>query len=77
MIDGEFVMMEDTPNPLYLAGGVRRLAEYLRRILPTGQAIEMTTADITTPGLNMAVSAVVTVAITAAGIRLFCRKDLK
>ena len=77
MIDGEFVMMEDTPNPLYLTGGVRTAAEYLCRILPTGQAIAMTTADITTPGLNIAVSAVVTVVITAAGIRLFCRKDLK
>lgn len=77
MIDGEFVMMEDTPNPLYLTGSARTAAEYLCRILPTGQAIEMTTADITTPGLNIAVSAVAAVAVTAAGIRLFCRKDLK
>ena len=77
MIDGEFVMMEDTPNPMYLSGGKRTAAEYLCRVLPTGQAIEMTTAGITTPGLNIAVSAAVTAAVTAAGIRLFCRKDLK
>lgn len=77
MIDGEFVMMEDAPNPLYLTGSARRLAEGLYRILPTGQATAMTTADITTPLLDIAVSAAVTVIVTAAGIRLFCRKDLK
>lgn len=77
MIDGEFVMMEDTPNPLYLTGNARTAAEYLCRILPTGQAIDMTTADIATPGSNIAVSAAVTVAVTAAGIWAFRRKDLK
>lgn len=77
MIDGEFVMMEETPNPLYLTGDTRTAVEYLYRALPTGQAIAMSGADITTPVLNIAVSAIVTVVITAAGIRLFCRKDLK
>lgn len=77
MIDGRFVMIEDTPNPLYLSGDTRTIFEGLYRLLPMGQAIAMTTAEITTPLLDIAASVSVTVVITAAGILSFCRKDLK
>lgn len=77
MINGAFIMMEDTPNPLYLSGGVRVAAEWLYKLLPAGQAIAMTDAEITTPGLNIAASVIVTVAVTAAGILSFRKKDLK
>lgn len=77
MINGEFVMMEDTPNPLFLAGSTRVAFEWLYRILPTGQAIAMTSAEITTPLLNIAVSVIVTVVIMMVGILTYRKKDLK
>lgn len=76
-VDGEFVMMEETPNPLYLAGNVRTAFEFLFRALPTGQAIAMTDVEITTPMLNVAVSFIVTVLITMIGVLMFHKKDLK
>lgn len=76
-IDGEFVMMDETPNPLYLAGSVRTVFEWLYRLLPTGQAIAMTSVEITTPVLNIIASLMVTVIITIAGILSFRKKDLK
>lgn len=76
-INGEFVMMEDTPNPMYLTGSVRTAVELLYRILPTGQAIAMTSAEITTPGLDLAISLAVSIVITVIGMVLFHRKDLK
>ena len=77
MINGEFVMMEDTPNPLFLAGGIRMAFEWLYRILPTGQAIAMTSAEITTPLLDIAASVIFTIVITLLGILTYRRKDLK
>ena len=76
-IDGEFVMVEETPNPMYLTGSVRTVCELLYRLLPTGQAIAMTSADISTPLLNIAASLIVAVVITAVGILSFRKKDLK
>lgn len=76
-IDGEFVMMEQTPNPLYLTGGVRTVFEWLYRLLPTGQAIFMTSAEITTPVLNIIASLIVTILITTVGVLMFHKKDLK
>lgn len=76
-IDGEFVIMEDTPNPLYLTGGIRTAVELLYRILPTGQAIAMTSAEITTPGLDIAISLAVSIVVTVIGMMMFHRKDLK
>lgn len=77
MIDGEFVWTEDTPNPLYLTGRARTVFELLNKILPTGQAIAMTNAEITAPVPNIAASLMVAVVITAVGILAFCKKDLK
>ena len=77
MIDGEFVMMEDTPNPLYLTGGARTVFEILYRILPTGQAVAMLSVEITTPMLDVVVSIITAVVITMVGILSFRRKDLK
>lgn len=77
MINGEFVMMEDTPNPLYLSGGIRMAFEWLYRILPTGQAIAMTSAEITTPVLDIAASVISTIVITTLGILMYRKKDLK
>lgn len=77
MINGEFIMMEDTPNPLFVSGGARTALEWLFRILPTGQAIAMTDAEVTTPITNIIASVIVTIVITTVGILSFCKKDLK
>lgn len=77
MINGEFVMMEDTPNPLYLTGIARAVFECLYRIIPIGQAVAMLELEITTPVLNIAVSVIVTVVATVLGILTYRRKDLK
>lgn len=77
LINGEFVMVEETPNPLYLTGSVRTVCELLYRLLPTGQAIAMTDAEISTPVLNIAASVIVSIVITAVGVLSFRKKDLK
>ena len=76
-IDGAFVEIEPTPNPLYLTGTVRTVCEFLRDLLPTGQAILMNNADLTNPLLCTALSAVLCVCVTAAGAAAFRRKDIK
>lgn len=76
-IDGAFVEMEPTPNPLYLTGTVRTVCEFLRDLLPTGQAILMNNADLTNPLLCTALSVVLCVCVTAAGAAAFRRKDIK
>ena len=77
MIDGEFVLMPDTPNPQYLSGGARIAARWLFRLLPTGQAIAMTDAHLEVPGLCAVLSLLLAGAVTTAGLALFRRKDLK
>ena len=76
-IDGEFVMMEEEPNPLYVTGFVRLLLENFRDLLPTGPAILMTNAAIENPGREMALSLLLTVLLIFAGVRLFQKKDLR
>ena len=77
LINGEFVMMEDTPNPLYLTGSARTIVECLYRLLPTGQAVAMTCVEITTPVLDIVASLIVTAIMTMLGILMFRKKDLK
>lgn len=76
-VNGEFVWTDDTPNPLYLTGTARTIFEMLHKILPTCQAIAMTDAKITTPLINIAASVSIAVVITAIGILIFRKKDLK
>lgn len=77
MIDGEFVMMDSVPNPLYLSGTVRLICELALRLLPTGQAIVMTDAEITFPLFDILASLSAALLITGAGILSFGKKDLK
>lgn len=77
MIDGCFVMTEETPNPLYLSGSIRTTFEWLYRFLPSGQAVAMSNTEITIPALDIALSILVTIIVTAIGIQLFRKKDIK
>lgn len=76
-VDGQFVMQEETPNPMYLTGGVRVLFELLHTALPSCQAITMTSTELTNPLLHISASLIVAVVITAIGILMFRKKDLK
>lgn len=76
-IDGEFVTVEPTPNPLYLSGAVRTVCAYLLDFLPTGQSLLMHNVDIQHPIRQFLFSLIFTGIVTAVGVAAFRRKDLK
>lgn len=76
-IDGAFVEIPTTPNPLYLTGMVRTVCEYLRDLLPTGQMILMNDASIEHPVRQILLSLVLTICVTITGAAAFRRKDIK
>jgi len=77
LIDGEFVEVPPTPNSLYLTGTVRRVCQFLRDLLPSGQAILMSVAEITDPVRLFFLSAGFTAVLTFLGIAAFRRKDIR
>lgn len=76
-VDGEFVMIEATPNPLYISGTARLVCECVLDFLPTGQALLMSDTEIDNPVRMIVSSVLITFTITACGIGFFRRKDLK
>ncbi len=76
-IDGEFVMMEEKPNPLYVAGFARLLLKSFLDLLPTGPAILMTNAAIENPGREITLALLLTALLIFAGVRLFQKKNLR
>ncbi len=76
-LDGEFVMMEPEPNPLYLTGTARTVCETVLRLLPTGQAILMNNADLPVSPANILYSLAFTAVMLGSGLMLFKRKDIK
>ena len=76
-IDGEFVEMDATPNPLYISGTLRIIFEWLRDLMPMSQAINMALSPIEHPVRVIIGSALTSVIITALGVVSFRRKALK
>lgn len=76
-MDGEFVEIEETPNPLYLTGMVRFICECLLDLLPTGQSILMSDVLIEHPARQILSALIVTILVTIAGISLFRKKDIR
>lgn len=70
-------MLDPEPNPLYISGLARQVAEFLRDLLPTGQAILMSDAAIAHPLRQILCSIGLTGLVTAGGVLCFRRKDLK
>lgn len=64
-------------NPMYLEGTEREVYEVLNDLLPTGQSVQYVNMEASNPMLLMAYSAGVTVVVTAVGIFLFRKKDLR
>ena len=76
-INGEFITIDPTPNPLYLSGAVRRVSKCVLDFLPTGQALLMNEVAIEHPLREMIFSILFTVMVLSAGYAAFRRKDIK
>lgn len=68
---------EVVANPNYVGGILRAVFQMLLDILPTGQSINVAFLKVERPYTMIFSSVVVTVGITALGIILFRKKDLK
>lgn len=76
-VNGEFVMPEPTPNPLYLSGTIRTVCEVALELLPTGQALLLSDVAIQSPIRAIALSVVFTAVTLLAGGNFFKKKDIK
>lgn len=76
-IDGEFVMLDPTPHPLYLSGTVRTVCECLLDFLPTGQCHLMADAAIEHPVRQFIFAVIFTIVTLSVGYAAFLRKDIK
>ncbi len=74
--EGELVS-EMMPNPMYLSGTSRAVCEWMVDLLPGGQAYQIGNMEVARPYRILWCAAAETVALNAAGIWFFRRKDLK
>lgn len=68
---------ETVPNPSYIGGAMRSVFQMLLNVLPTGQSVNVAFLKIEQPYIMILSSVAVTVGMTALGIVLFRKKDLK
>lgn len=68
---------EEIPNPRYIGGTTRTIFQMLLEFLPTGQSVKVAYLKIEHPIVMILSSTVVTVGVSALGIVLFRKKDLK
>lgn len=68
---------EEVPNPNYIGGAMRSVFQTLLDILPTGQSVNVAFLNTERPNTMMLSSVAVTAGVTALGLALFRRKDLK
>lgn len=76
MVDGEMVT-QTVPNPAYVSGIKRQILETLVEILPAGQGFLIAANMAEHPGLLAVYDVILIVVMTAAGIWIFERKNLK
>lgn len=76
--NGELVQTEESPNPHYLEEGpVRSAFQFLSDFTPGGQTLQHIQRTADRPELFIVYNGVIFAAVTAAGVPLFRRKDLK
>ena len=75
--DSGMQMGAPEPNPDYISGPKRTVYEWLLDLLPGGQATQLEALSVTHPVRMLILSGFLTVFVTAGGLYLFCRKDLK
>ena len=68
---------EPEPNPRYISGTTRDVYTFLLDATPGGQQIQVSTMENDKPWLLAGYSSVISVAVTALGIALFRKKELK
>lgn len=76
-VDGQFVDLGGTPNPLYVSGTARIVLEWLRDSMPMSQAVNMALAPIEHPVRMIILSALTSVIITTLGAFSFRKKALR
>ena len=76
-IDGEFVEMDATPNPLYISGTIRIIFEWLKDLMPMGQAVSMALGPVEHPVRGIISSFSACVIITFLGVISFRKKALR
>lgn len=75
--DGGFGSTDLYPNPLYISGALRDVFIAINDVFPGGQAIQLEMGEPHEPQLMPLYSLGVTAVVTAAGLAVFRRKDLK
>lgn len=74
---GELIEIEATKNPRYLEGTKREVYEFIHKLLPGDQQVQIGQMTTQKPGELMIYSAGMAVVVTAIGMMLFKKKDLK
>ena len=68
---------DPAPNPAYVSGARRTIYQLAVDALPTGQAILIANMELSRPALSACASAGIYLLVSAAGIAIFKRRDLK
>ncbi len=68
---------EPVPNPLYVSGSLRLVLQFLMLLLPTGQGQQIAYLNISQPVTALLCSIGIAVIVTAAGMLLFQKKDIR
>lgn len=77
MDGGQFIEIPRTPNPLYLTGRARTYCEIALEAVPFGLHAMLNNAEPVRPLRQFAVSCAFTLLVSAVGMGLFRRKDVK
>lgn len=68
---------DPAPNPAYVSGARRMLYQFAVDALPTGQSILIANQELARPVLSACASIGIYLLVSAAGIAIFKRRDLK
>lgn len=77
LLDGEMVMIEASPNPLYIGGSLRLVLELILEFLPTGQTLLVNCVDLEHPIRCILLALAFTGLMLFIGIRMFRKKDIR
>lgn len=75
--EGGFDVTEPYPNPMYISGALREVLTAINDLLPGGQAIQLEMGEPHEPQLMPLHSLGVAAVVTAAGLAVFRKKDMK
>lgn len=75
--DGTAEWLEPEPNPLYIGGAKRTVMEFAEDLLPTGQIIRSSNGNFERVERWPVLSLALTAAVSAGGVLIFKKKDIK